>query len=88
MRINVLSASNLKAADFSLISANKSDPYVRISGIGIPAQTQVISSNLNPVWNESFDFLIDEIDINPNILIEVYDRDEKNFLSGDDFLGG
>lgn len=62
----------------------KSDPYLKISGVGIPKLTKSISNNLNPVWNETFDFMIDEVNPNPSLMVEVFDKDDLN----DDFLGG
>jgi Ca2+-dependent lipid-binding protein len=79
----VIKGKNLKNADVGLMFG-KSDPYVKISGVGVPVRTKVIEDNVNPIWNETFHFLIDRIDPNPNLLIEVFDKDVDN----DDFLGG
>lgn len=68
-------------ADFGF--RNLSDPYVKISGIGPERKTKVIYDDLNPVWNETFYIMIDEIYSDPQLLFEVFDQDEIN----DDFLG-
>lgn len=83
MRCHVIKGQNLKNADIGLFGKGKSDPYVKISGLGMPKSTKVINNDLNPVWNETFDFMIDEINLNPTLLFEVYDKDDLN----DDFLG-
>lgn len=65
LKIEVLSASGLMAADFG----GKSDPYVKL-GLGLSTKSitekslqksTCIKSTLNPVWNQSFTF-------------DVYDR--------------
>ena len=58
---------NLLDADFSLVG--KSDPYVKISGIGIKLKTKVILNNLNPIWNETFDIMFDEFNHDPQLLV-------------------
>ena len=74
---------NLKDADFGLV--RKSDPYVKISGAGgLKLKTKVIQNNLNPVWNETFNIMIDELNPHPQLLIECYDKDDT---FNDDFLG-
>ena len=82
VRVEVLRAIDLVNADMTLIGG-KSDPYVKISGIGQPVQTNVIKNNLNPVWKETFHFFIDVANPNPKLLFQVFDSD----LDSDDFLG-
>jgi len=51
VRIKIHKAQDLKNVEVA--TGGKSDPYVRImSGEQIRAKTEVIDSNLNPVWNE------------------------------------
>ena len=83
MRCHVIKGQNLKSADIGLFNKGKSDPYVKMSGLGMPKRTKIIYNDLNPNWNETFDFIIDEIELNPTLLFEVYDKDDLN----DDFLG-
>eukprot|EP00055_Hartaetosiga_balthica_P017896 m.124445 g.124445 ORF g.124445 m.124445 type:complete len:1487 (-) comp9425_c3_seq2:1858-6318(-) len=56
-RVTILRAHNLRNVDrFSV-----SDPYVTIiyhEGDGIKKRTKTIDNNLNPVWNETFDFVL------------------------------
>ena len=47
----------------------KSDPYVKISGVGVTLKTKVINNNLNPVWNETFNIMIDELNQDPHLLV-------------------
>jgi len=49
----------------------KSDPYVKISGVGVTLKTKVINNNLNPVWNETFNIMIDELNQNPQLLVRM-----------------
>jgi len=49
----------------------KSDPYVKISGVGVTLKTKVVNNNLNPVWNETFNIMIDELNQNPQLLVRM-----------------
>ena len=62
----VLEARKLKKMDIT----GASDPYVKLKlfdakqkRIGKKKKTSVKSCNLNPYWNESFVFIIDEMDM-------------------------
>jgi len=66
-RISVIKGVDLKNADMGLLG--KSDPYVKISGVGVTRRTKVINNNLNPVWNETFNIMIDELSPNPQLLV-------------------
>jgi Ca2+-dependent lipid-binding protein len=74
IKVDVKKATGLKDADFF----GKSDPYVVIKFEHHEAQphhahTKTIKGNLNPVWNESFYFLVkDEC---KSFHVEVYDKD-------------
>lgn len=83
LRVHVVRGNNLKNKDISVLNKDKSDPYIKISGIGVPRLTKVCNNNLNPVWNETFDYLIDEISTSPTLLFQVLDKDDLN----DDSLG-
>jgi Ca2+-dependent lipid-binding protein len=84
--VDVISATNLKNSDISIFSG-KSDPYVKLSGLGLPVKTKVINNSLNPSWNQMFLFLIDQIDMDPMLDLSVYDKDKLS-TRNDDFLGG
>ncbi|RNA28150.1 extended synaptotagmin-2-like isoform X1, partial [Brachionus plicatilis] len=84
LRINVVKGINLKKADMGVFGAGKSDPYVKITGLGLPKRTKTISDSTDPIWNETFDFMLeDDLIQTPDILIQCFDSDEMN----DDFLG-
>ena len=64
--VAVLEARKLKKMDIT----GASDPYVKLKlfdakqkRIGKKKKTSVKSCNLNPYWNESFVFIIDEMDM-------------------------
>jgi len=84
LQITVESACNLYNADGIL--AGKSDPYVIVEvpgQEGMKMQTEVVSNNLNPVWNftgELAGFMDGDI-----LRFTVMDKD--TFPKPDDFLG-
>jgi len=84
LKIRVMCARNLRAADFSITGAASSDPYVvvKIGGKFDQKQTKVINKNLNPVWNsEEFCFHLTPEDA--EVVFKLYDKD----LVGSDSLG-
>jgi len=84
LQITVESACNLYNADCML--AGKSDPYVIVEvpgQAGMKVQTEVISNDLNPVWNflgEIASFYDGDV-----LRFTVWDKDV--FPKSDDFLG-
>jgi Ca2+-dependent lipid-binding protein len=72
VHVKVLDAKNLRIADRNGFS----DPYVKVSlGLQGSKKTAVKSKNLNPIWNEEFQFPISSWDL-PNILVlHVLDKD-------------
>ncbi|KRY11344.1 Extended synaptotagmin-2, partial [Trichinella patagoniensis] len=81
VRVGVIAATNLENKDSFL--KGKSDPYVRITVGGQIYQTKTIENNLNPVWNEEFDAIVDHAD-GQYLGVELYDEDPG---SRDEFLG-
>ncbi|EFJ15178.1 hypothetical protein SELMODRAFT_118690 [Selaginella moellendorffii] len=77
LQVNVFEARGLAAKDPN----GSSDPYVRLQLGRTKSSTGVIHACLNPVWNEEFDFRVD--DSGAEILISVWDED----CFADDFLG-
>merc|ERR1719211_201096 len=88
LTVAVLEARKLKKMDIT----GASDPYVKLKlfdskgkRIGKKKKTSVKSCNLNPYWNESFVFLIDEMDMKRVWLdITVCDYD---LIGGGDPIG-
>jgi Ca2+-dependent lipid-binding protein len=79
LTITVHRADSLPVADVTT-----SDPYVvvKINGVHI-RRTRTIEKNLNPVWDESFDYPLSST--SPLLLkFEVYDTDKNK---DDDILG-
>lgn len=71
LHIKVISARNLPDTDI----IGKSDPFVTMyTRQTRMVKTSVIKNNLNPVWNEEFDLLVEEMYAQP-LHIEVYDLD-------------
>ena len=58
-----------------------SDPFCKLKYEGKVQKTNVVRENLNPEWNESFDF---EYVPGASMKIEVFDWD---FLGSNDFMG-
>ncbi|KPP77087.1 hypothetical protein Z043_103515, partial [Scleropages formosus] len=59
-----------------------SDPYVKFKIDGKTFyKSKVVYKNLNPTWNESFSYPVQ--DLEKRLLVKVYDRD----LTTDDFMG-
>jgi Ca2+-dependent lipid-binding protein len=57
LTVQVIKATNLK----NLEMYGKSDPYVRLYvRVLFKEKTRVIDNNLNPVWNEQFEFDVED----------------------------
>ncbi|XP_065323280.1 extended synaptotagmin-2-like isoform X2 [Gordionus sp. m RMFG-2023] len=82
IRITIYSAHNLVNADISLLGKGKSDPYTKIYIGAKEFQTSIINDNLDPVWNEAFEAIIDE-PFGQRVEISIFDHDPNK----DDFLG-
>lgn len=85
LTVAILEARKLKKMDIT----GASDPYVKIKlfdnknkRIGKKKKTSVKSCNLNPYWNESFVFLIDEMDMK-RVYLDVTVCDYDLIGSGD-----
>ena len=64
--------------------SGSSDPYVKFKVGRVKLhRSSVVHRNLNPVWNESFDFQLS--DLCTPLRIKVYDYD---YGSMDDYMGG
>ncbi|MFH4975035.1 hypothetical protein AB6A40_001744 [Gnathostoma spinigerum] len=82
VRFKIVEASNLENMDISFIRKGKSDPYCEIQVGSQFFRTKTIDNNLNPVWNEHFEAVVDQAD-GQKLRIEVFDEDP----TGSDELG-
>ncbi|RZC65921.1 hypothetical protein C5167_009611 [Papaver somniferum] len=76
--VEVIEGRNLKACDPNGFS----DPYVKLQLGKQRLKTKVVKKNLNPSWNEDFNFRVE--DLNEELQINVFDEDK--FLAHD-FIG-
>ncbi|KAK9683563.1 hypothetical protein RND81_10G150000 [Saponaria officinalis] len=79
LSVTVVSAEDLPAMDLT----GKSDPYVVVTlkKAGSKMKTRVISNTLNPVWNQTFDFVVEDA-LHELLVFDVYDHDTigKNYI--------
>ncbi|XP_021862189.2 synaptotagmin-5 [Spinacia oleracea] len=79
LSVTVVSAENLPVMDLT----GKSDPYVVVSmkKAGTKVKTRVLNETLNPVWNQTFDFVVEDA-LHELLIFEVYDHDTigKNYM--------
>ncbi|CAL0330470.1 unnamed protein product [Lupinus luteus] len=80
LSITVISGEDLPATDLM----GKSDPFVvlTLKKAGTKNHTRVVNDSLNPVWNQTFDFVVED-GLHDMLLIEVYDHD----TFGKDYMG-
>ncbi|XP_052573850.1 extended synaptotagmin-3 isoform X2 [Peromyscus californicus insignis] len=82
IRVHLLEAEKLAQKDNFLGLGGKSDPYAKVS-IGLQhCQSRTIYKNLNPTWNEVFEFMVYEVP-GQDLEVDLYDEDTDK----DDFLG-
>ncbi|XP_036760162.2 extended synaptotagmin-3 isoform X12 [Manis pentadactyla] len=82
IRVHLLEAEKLAQKDSFLGIQGKSDPYAKVS-IGLQNfRSRTISKNLNPTWNEVFEFIVYEVP-GQDLEVDLYDEDPDK----DDFLG-
>ncbi|KAL9643129.1 hypothetical protein ABK040_003928 [Willaertia magna] len=85
LRLEVVSATDLINTDKG--KTDVSDPYCKLwinSATREKKVTKVIQDNLNPIWNESFEF---EIHDDPNNVIVIAQLFDKDKFTLDDALG-
>ncbi|KAK7264869.1 hypothetical protein RJT34_32482 [Clitoria ternatea] len=80
LSVTVISAEDLPATDFM----GKSDPFVilTLKKAGTKNKTRVVNDCLNPVWNQTFDFVVED-GLHDMLVVEVYDHD----TFGKDYMG-
>ncbi|GFQ00455.1 synaptotagmin-4 [Phtheirospermum japonicum] len=72
LSVTVVSAEDLPATDFM----GKSDPFVVLTmkKSDQKNKTRVLNDTLNPVWNQTFDFVVEDA-LHELLMLEVYDHD-------------
>ncbi|CAN6459589.1 unnamed protein product [Victoria cruziana] len=79
LSVTVISAEDLPAMDLM----GKSDPFVVVQMKKTEAKnkTRVVNENLNPVWNQTFDFVVED-GLHDMLILEVYDHDtfKKDYM--------
>ncbi|CAL8996991.1 unnamed protein product [Prunus brigantina] len=72
LSVTVISAEDLPVVDFM----GKADPFVVIimKKSEAKAKTRVVTNNLNPVWNQTFDFMVEDA-LHEMLMVEVWDHD-------------
>ncbi|XP_075642645.1 synaptotagmin-5-like [Castanea sativa] len=80
LSVTVISAEDLPAVDLM----GKSDPYVVLTmkKSDIRNKTRVVNESLNPVWNQTFDFVVED-GLHDMLILEVWDHD----TFGKDYMG-
>ncbi|XWS72988.1 hypothetical protein CRYUN_Cryun02cG0087100 [Craigia yunnanensis] len=80
LSVTVISAEDLPAVDLM----GKADPYVVLTMKKSEARnkTRVVNDSLNPVWNQTFDFVVED-GLHDMLILEVWDHD----TFGKDYMG-
>ncbi|XP_023537351.1 synaptotagmin-5-like isoform X1 [Cucurbita pepo subsp. pepo] len=80
LSVTVISAEDLPATDL----VGKSDPYVvfTMKKSEMKNKTRVVNESLNPIWNQTFDFVVED-GLHDMLIAEVWDHD----TFGKDYMG-
>ncbi|KAL5547749.1 hypothetical protein UlMin_002980, partial [Ulmus minor] len=80
LSVTVISAEDLPPADLM----GKADPFVvlTLKKSGTKNKTRVVNESLNPVWNQTFDFMVED-GLHEMLIVEVWDHD----TFGKDYMG-
>ncbi|XAR66853.1 hypothetical protein NMG60_11013212 [Bertholletia excelsa] len=80
LSVTVISAEDLAATDLM----GKADPFVSITlkKAETKNKTRVVNDSLNPVWNQTFDFVVED-GLHDMLILEVWDHD----TFGKDYMG-
>ncbi|NWS74290.1 ESYT3 protein, partial [Crotophaga sulcirostris] len=83
IRVHLLEAENLVQKD-SFLGAirGKSDPYALLRVGTMQYRSKTVSRDLNPIWNETFEFVVHEVP-GQDLEVDLYDEDPDK----DDFMG-
>ncbi|KAL0680846.1 hypothetical protein Bca4012_047693 [Brassica carinata] len=73
LSVTVVAAEDLPAVDFM----GKADPFVVITlkKSEVKSKTRVVPDSLNPVWNQTFDFVVEDA-LHDLLILEVWDHDK------------
>ncbi|VDN57233.1 unnamed protein product [Dracunculus medinensis] len=74
IRLKIIEAKNLENRDISFLKKGKSDPYCEIQVGSQFFKTRTINNDLNPVWNEYFEAIVDQAD-GQKLRLELFDED-------------
>ncbi|EDO46277.1 predicted protein [Nematostella vectensis] len=74
LRVEVIEAKDLIAADMALLSKPTSDPYCIVEVGAQKYRTKTKKSNCDPVWKETFEAFIDNTE-GQELFCKVYDED-------------
>jgi len=80
LTVELVEAKELTAADFG----GTSDPFCTIQFQNEMQRSKTVNKNLNPVWNETFQFKMEPNSTARELVLEVFDFDK---LGSNDFLG-
>ncbi|KAI3446864.1 hypothetical protein Pfo_003529 [Paulownia fortunei] len=80
LTVTVISAEDLAPADLM----GKADPYVVLTMKKTESKnkTRVVNDSLNPVWNQTFDFVVED-GLHDMLILELWDHD----TFGKDYMG-
>uniref|UniRef100_A0A7N0TZC8 Uncharacterized protein n=1 Tax=Kalanchoe fedtschenkoi TaxID=63787 RepID=A0A7N0TZC8_KALFE len=80
LSVTIISAEDLPPADVM----GKADPYavVIMKKADSRNKTRVVNGSLNPVWNQTFDFVVEDA-LHDMLIIEIWDHD----TFGKDYMG-
>ncbi|KAG6769303.1 hypothetical protein POTOM_024927 [Populus tomentosa] len=80
LSVTVISAEDLPVMDLM----GKADPFVTLTmkKSEMRNKTRVVNNNLNPVWNQTFDFVVED-GLHDMLIVEVWDHD----TFGKDYMG-
>lgn len=72
LSVTVISAEDLPVVDLM----GKADPYVVLimKKSETKVKTRVLNDNLNPIWNQTFDFVVEDA-LHEMLILEVWDHD-------------
>ncbi|KAJ9702611.1 hypothetical protein PVL29_004380 [Vitis rotundifolia] len=72
LSVTVISAENLPAVDLM----GKADPYVELimKKSDTKHRTRVVNDSLNPIWNQTFDFVVEDA-LHDMLILDVWDHD-------------